>query len=155
MIAATSFMWCLLTAALVLLAQGLPVTRLAGGVSDASGPAGPQPGQGLPATQIDPGSSAATLDSTRRVWLRFLEARPIEEVLRLLIEGTAFSMAVDSDVTGTFRGDIKNLTLRDALTTVLAPLGLDFDVRGTVIRVMRNRIETRQFDVNLLAVQRG
>ena len=80
---------------------------------------------------------------------------PIGEVLRLLVEGTPFSLAIDPDATGTFRGELKRLTLREALTTLLTPLGLDFDVQGTIIRVMRHRIETRQFDLNLLNVQRG
>lgn len=146
-----------IVAAAVMAAQGLPVTRLAGegpAVPAEQRPAAPQTRQGLPATQIDLGA-VATLDSPRRLSLRFLDARPVEEVLRLLIEGTAFSLAIDSDAGGTFRGEVKNLSLRDALVTVLAPLGLDFDVRGTVLRVTRNRTETRQFDVNLLAVQRG
>lgn len=160
-------MWRFLAVAFVLLAQGLPVTRLAGGVPAA--PAGqsaapaagtPPPAQtpppaGLPVTQIDPGAAAATLDSPRRLTLTFSEPRPIQEVLRLVIAGTPFSLAVDSDVTGSFRGDLKQLTLRDALTTLLGPLGLEFELRGTVIRVTHNRTETRQFDVNLLAVQRG
>src|SRR5204863_10001460 len=59
------------------------------------------------------------------------------------------------DATGTFRGELKQLTLREALTALLSPLGLDFTVHGTVIRVTRDRTETRTFDVDLLAVQRG
>ena len=38
---------------------------------------------------------------------------------------------------------------------MLAPLGLDFEVQGTVIRVRRRQLETRLFDLNLLNVQRG
>src|SRR5262249_16738630 len=74
---------------------------------------------------------------------------------RLLVAGTPFSIAVDRDVDGAFRGELKQLTLRDALAALLDPLGLDFEVRGTVLRVLRDRTEMRQFDVNLLAVQRG
>jgi MSHA biogenesis protein MshL len=154
----------ILVAAAAVLLQAMPVTRLAGPASAqppaaAQAPASVQrplpPAGGMPVTQIDPGAAAATLDSPRRLSLAFAEPRPIQEVLRLLIAGTPFSLAIDPDVTGSFRGELKQLTLRDALTALLAPLGYDFDVRGTVLRITRNRVETRAFDVNLLAVQRG
>ena len=141
----------LLAAAIVLSsrawAQDMPVTRLAGGgaapvVSQAqAAPARPAGSQlpPLPVTQIDQRDAAASLDAQRGLSLSFLEPMPIGEVLRLLVEGTPFSLAVDPDATGTFRGELKRLTLREALTTLLTPLGLDFDVQGTIIRVMRHR----------------
>jgi len=109
----------------------------------------------LPVTQIDPGAAAATLDSPRRLTLQFAEPRPIDEVLRLLVEGTPFSLAIDPDVSGSFRGELKMLTLREALTTLLTPLGLEFTVEGTVIHVTHRRTGTRQFDLNVLNVRRG
>jgi MSHA biogenesis protein MshL len=147
----------LFVVAALLMAQGMPVTRLAGGVPGEGGtqPPAPRPtASAMPVTQVDPGS-AATLDSTRRLSLTFAEPRPIQEVLQLVVAGTPFSLVVDPDVTGTFRGELKQLTLRDALTALLAPLGDEFEVRGTVLRITRNRTETRTFDVNLVAVQRG
>jgi hypothetical protein len=151
----------LLAAAILLLpswGQDLPVIRVAG---EAAGQPPPRPEQArpatglppLPATQIDP--RHATLDSSRRLSLSFLEPRPIDEVLRLLTAGTPFSVAIDAGASGAFRGELKQLTLREALTTLLAPLGLDYDVRGTVIRVRRRQLDTRLFDLNMLNVHRG
>jgi MSHA biogenesis protein MshL len=147
---------------MLLVGQAMPVTRLAGGAPDDQRPVPPAPppaqrpsAPGLPATQLDPGAAVTTLDSPRRLTLSFAEARPVAEVARLLVAGTPFSLAVDPEVTGEFRGELKQLTLREALTTLLAPFGYAFDARGTVIRVMRDRAETRSFDLNLLAVQRG
>src|SRR5438128_1812637 len=129
----------LLAAAVVLAWQEMPVTRLTG---SGTGQAVPQPPPArppspgrqqlppLPVTQIDPGAAAATLDSPRRLTLQFAEPRPIDEVLRLLVEGTPFSLAIDPDVSGSFRGELKMLTLREALTTLLTPLGLEFTVEG-------------------------
>lgn len=155
----------LIVAAIALFAQGLPVTRLAGGGSapaaeqagqPPAAPAAPRPApQGLPVTLLDPGAAAATLDSPRRLTLTFAEPRAIQEVLRLLVAGTPFSLAIDADVSGTFRGELKQLTLREALATLLTPLGLGFEVHDTVIRVTHDRTETRQFDVNLLAARRA
>jgi type II secretory pathway component GspD/PulD (secretin) len=143
---------------LVLILQAMPVTRLAGGPPEQGGPG--QPAQrpmpaGLPAAQLEPGTLAAALDSPRRLSLTFAEPRPIGEVLRLVIAGTPFSLALDSDVAGDFRGELKHLTLREALTALLPPLGCEFELRGTVLRVIRHRTETREFDVSLLATQRG
>ena len=106
----------------------------------------------LPVTEID--QRETTLDSPRRLTLSFAEPQPIEAVLDLLVMGTPFSLAVDADVKGSFRGELKQLTLREALTALLAPLGLDFQVQGTVIRVMKHQPQTRMFDLNLVAVQR-
>ncbi len=157
----------LLAAAIILSvrvwAQDMPVTRLASGApgravsQTAAAPQRPATAQlpPLPVSQIDQRDAAASLDAQRGLSLSFLEPMPIGEVLRLLVEGTPFSLAVDPDATGTFRGELKRLTLREALTTLLTPLGLDFEVQGTIIRVMRHRAETRQFDLNLLNMQRA
>jgi hypothetical protein len=157
----------LLAAAIVLSvrmwAQGLPVTRLAGGepgpaVSQAqAAPARPEGTQlpPLPATQIDPRDAAAALDRQSGLTLSFEEPMPIGEVLRLLVEGTQYSLSIDQDATGTFRGQLKRLSLREALGTMLTPLGLDYEIQGTIIRVMKHRADTRQFDLNLLNVKRG
>ncbi|HET7697142.1 MAG TPA: hypothetical protein VFK57_15630 [Vicinamibacterales bacterium] len=147
-----------LLAAVLLLpwGQDVPVVRLSNG-APAQAPGSPggarPPLPGVPATQTD--AREATLNSPRRLTLSFLEPRPIDEVLTLLTAGTPFSVAIDADAGGSFRGELKQLTLRDALTTILAPLGLEFDVRGTVIRVRRRQLDTRIFDLNLLAVRRG
>src|SRR4029453_12046515 len=126
----------LAVAALIFLGQGIPVIRLAGGAGDQAGT--PQPAQtpppappSLPAMQLDPGT-AATLDSTRRLTLSFSEPRPVQEVMRLLVAGTPFSLAVDADIDGTFQGELKQLTLRESLRTVLDPLGLALTLQARV-----------------------
>ena len=152
-----------LAAALVTCAQDLPVTRLAGGAqAPVATPVSQSPARAnadqlppMPATQIDPRDAGASLDRQNGLSLSFAEPMPIGDVLRLLVEGTPFSLAVDPDATGTFRGELKRLSIRESLTTLLTPLRLDFDIQGTIIRVMKHRAETRQFDLNVLNVQRG
>lgn len=107
----------------------------------------------LPATQLDQGQ--VSLDSPRRLTLTFAEPRPIHEVLDLLVRGTPFSLAIEPNADGMFSGDLKHLTLREALTTLLSPLGLDFSVQGTVISIFRRHPETRIFDLDVLNVKRG
>lgn len=142
--------------------QEMPVIRLAGpqGSDRGQTPAPPIPAQAsaqlppLPATQVDATAAAAALDAPRRITLTFLDPRPIDEALRLVVAGTPFSLAIDTDVTGAFRGALRDLTLREALATLLTPLGLDFTLEGTVLHVTRHRADTRQFDLNVLDVRR-
>ena len=133
----------------------LAVVAALGGGPQAMLPARPADGQPLrpmPVTELD--QRDTTLDSPRRLTLTFAEPQAIEEVLQLLVMGTPYSLAIDNDVKGSFRGELKQLSLREALTALLAPLGLDFQVQGTVIRVTKHQAQTRLFDLNLLAVQR-
>lgn len=146
--------------------QGIPVTKIAGArgplpsALPAEGPSAlspgplPQPRQVplLTVTEID--QRETTLDSPRRLTVTFAEATPIDQVLQLLVTGTPFSLAVDPAVNGLFRGELKQLTLRDSLTALLAPLGLDFHVEGTLLRVTKHQPQTRLFDLNLLTLQR-
>jgi type II secretory pathway component GspD/PulD (secretin) len=161
------FMLRLTIAAMLILAQSreMPVVRLAGpegpqvpaqqpSAPPRSVPQGGPPLSPVPATQIDTTAAAAALDAPRNLTLTFVEPRPIDEVLRLIVSGTPFSLAIDSDVSGAFRGELRDLTLREALTTLLTPLGLEFRVEGTVLRITRRRTETRQFDLNVLDVRR-
>jgi type II secretory pathway component GspD/PulD (secretin) len=156
-------MLCLGLAAVLLLGQEMPVVRLAGAPagSDArqtpvqsSASQSPQTSQPLPPRPVTEIETAAALDAPRHLTLTFLEPRPIDEVLHLLVTGTPFSLAIDSDVTGSFRGELRDLTLREALTTMLTPLALDFALDGTTIHVTRRRADTRQFDLNVLDVRR-
>lgn len=139
----------------------LPVTRLSG---DAPAVASPQtrPARppssaqlpGLPVTRVDDPRRTADLDAVQRLTLAFAEPAKIRDVLLLLVRGTPFSLALDPSVAGTFIGDLKDVTLRQAIDAVLAPSGFAYQVDGTVIRVFPKRTETRLFDLNVLNVQR-
>jgi type II secretory pathway component GspD/PulD (secretin) len=138
--------------------QDLPVSRPSGGargqapsVSAQTPRTGPLP----PLTAVRLDAREITLDSPLRLSLSFASPQPIDEVLGLLTVHTSFSVAIDPDAKGSFRGDLKQLTLRQALTALLVPLGLEYDVQGTVIRVRRQQTQTRFFELDLLNVQRG
>jgi MSHA biogenesis protein MshL len=155
-------------AAILLLGQEMPVVRLVGSHPGAGSqttvqPSASSPSRGapgsqqlppLPVTEID-ATAAAALDSRRHLTLTFAEPRPVDDVLRLLVAGTPFSLAMDPDVTGAFRGELRDLTLRDALRTLLSPLGLDFTLESTVIHITHRRPDMREFDLNVLDVRRS
>jgi MSHA biogenesis protein MshL len=80
---------------------------------------------------------------------------PLRELLRLLVAGTGLSIVFDDGVEGEFEGDLRDLTLRQAIEAVLLPRGMDYDVHGTLVRVFPRRPRTRLFDVDYLNVRRS
>lgn len=134
--------WCLSGA--VLLAQ-TPVR-----------PAPQRPGQmpTLPLTQLDDRALAADLDN-RAFTLTFAQPVPIKDLLLLLVRGTSLSVIPDPAIGGSFIGELKNVTVRQALSLILPPLGLDYGLDGGFIRVFKRQPETRLFDINYVATQRN
>lgn len=134
----------------------LIVTRLQGGVRPPQiPPTGPGELTPLPMTKLDDRVAAADLDGPRRVSLTLARPLPLRDMLLLLVNGTPLSIVTDETVEGTFVGDLKDLTMRQALEAVLFPRGLDYDVQGTLIRVFPRKAATRLFDVNYLNLRRS
>jgi type II secretory pathway component GspD/PulD (secretin) len=117
-------------------------------------PPRPSPMPTLPLTQLDERSPAADLDN-RTFTLTFAQPVGLRELLLLIVRGTSMSVVADPGVTGSFIGELKNVTLRQALSLILQPLGFDFRVDGTLIRVVRREADTRIFDVNYIASVRA
>jgi MSHA biogenesis protein MshL len=107
----------------------------------------------LPLTELDRGPLAADLDG-RRFSLTFGEPVPIGDLLLLLVRGTSLSIVPAPGITGSFIGELKEVTVRQALTLILPPLGLDYDVQGSFIKVFPRAPETRLFDLNFIAAER-
>ena len=108
----------------------------------------------LPVTELDDRLRTADLDGPRRISLTISRPMPLPDLLLLLVNGTPLSLVNDEAVDGSFVGDLKDLTMRQALEAVLFPRGLDYDVQGTLVRVFPHRASTRLFDVNYLNVRR-
>ena len=109
----------------------------------------------LPVTRLDAGADTGDLDSPRHLSIAFSQPIAIRDALLLLVRGTPFSIAFDPETRGTFLGDLKDVTLRQALESVLLPRGLAYSVEGTLIRVFPRRTESRFFDVNFVNVRRA
>ena len=113
-----------------------------------------QPLRPLAVTQLDERQQGSDLDSTRPVTITLSEPTPITDLLLMLVRGTRLSVVPDPDVQGTFRGDLKDVTLRQALEMILQPQGYDFSVQGNLIRVFKRRLENRRFDLNYVITRR-
>jgi type II secretory pathway component GspD/PulD (secretin) len=127
----------------------MPVVRLEG--TETQTPQTPL----LPATRLAEGARSADLDSGRAVSLTFADPLEVRDVLLLLFRGTPFSIVFEPAAKGTFIGELSDLTLRQALEAVLFPAGLDYDVKGPIIRVFPRRPQTRLFEVSHVDVKRA
>src|SRR5438132_1876278 len=107
----------------------------------------------LPLTQLDDRTLAADLDN-RIFTLTFSQPVPVKDLLLLIVRGTSLSIVPDPAIAGSFIGELKNVTVRQALNLVLPPFGLDYTVEGSFIRVFRRQPDTRLFDVNYIATER-
>jgi type II secretory pathway component GspD/PulD (secretin) len=124
---------------------------LAAGTAAAQPP--PRPMPVLPLTQLDEHTQAADLDN-RTFTLTFAQPVAVRELLLLLVRGTNLSIVPDPSISGTFIGELKNVTVRQALSLILPPLGLQYSVEGSFIRVFARAPETRIFDINYAATER-
>jgi type II secretory pathway component GspD/PulD (secretin) len=124
---------------------------LAAGTADAQPQ--PRPMPVLPLTQLDEHTLAAELDN-RTFTLTFAQPVAVRELLLLLVRGTNLSIVPDPSISGTFIGELKNVTVRQALSLILPPLGLQYSVDGSFIRVFARAPETRIFDINYVATER-
>ena len=107
----------------------------------------------LPLTQLDERARFAELDN-RTFSLTFAQPVALHDVLLLLVRGTSLSIVPDPSANGMFIGDLKNVTLRQALGLILQPFGFDFSAEGGVIRVFKRELDTRLYDVSFLALDR-
>jgi MSHA biogenesis protein MshL len=87
--------------------------------------------------------------------LSFSEPVAVRELMLLLVAETNVSVVADPDVDGSFTGELKNVTMIQALELILRPLGLDFTLRDNVLRVFKKQLQTRIFDINYVATRRG
>jgi type II secretory pathway component GspD/PulD (secretin) len=108
----------------------------------------------LPLTQLDDRALAADLDN-RAFTLTFAQSVAIKDLLLLLVRGTSLSVIPDPAISGSFIGELKNVTVRQALDLILPPLGLDFTVDGGFIRVFKREPATRLFALDYLATERA
>ncbi len=81
-------------------------------------------------TQLDERPHGSDLDSTRPLTITLAQAIPITDLLLMLVRDTRLSVVPEPDVQGMFRGELKDVTLRQALEMILQPHGLDYALQG-------------------------
>jgi MSHA biogenesis protein MshL len=107
----------------------------------------------LVVTQLDEAAPVPVLDE-QLLSLLLSEPLPVTDLLRLLLRETEVSLVPDPGIDETFTGELKDVTLRQALDLVLRPLDLAYRLEDSVLRVVRRPLQTRVFEVNFLATRR-
>jgi type II secretory pathway component GspD/PulD (secretin) len=107
----------------------------------------------LPAIQLEVSRRRPDLDGAR-FSLAFSAPTPIRDVLLLLVRDTKLSVVPAPSLDQRFVGDLKNVTLREALDLILDPLDLDYAVEGQVLRVYPRELETRFYNIDHVITQR-
>ena len=108
----------------------------------------------VPVTRMEERPGIADLDAPHAVSLTIAQPIAIKDALLLLLRGTAFSVVLGDDVEGSFAGELKDLTLRQAIEAVLRPQGLDYTLDGQLLSIHRRKPAMHLFDVSYLNVQR-
>jgi MSHA biogenesis protein MshL len=105
-------------------------------------------------TQLDDRQTNPALDEP--ITLEFGDMPvPVTEILRILGSQTSLNIIADPAITHTFLGDLKNVTVRQALDIITDQAGLDYTVQGNLVRVIPRELETRVFPIDYVITQRG
>jgi hypothetical protein len=107
----------------------------------------------LVVTQLDETAPVPVLDE-QLLSLLLAEQRPVTDLLRLLLRETDVSLVPDPGIDETFTGELKDVTLRQALDLVLRPLDLAYRLEDGVLRVVRRPHQTRVFELNFVTTRR-
>ena len=153
LVSAIAFVVCAIASASAAQSIDTPAPQAASQPQRPPQPPPPTGLQPLPLTQLDERTQSDLLDR-RTFTMTLSEPVPIKELLLMLVRGTPFSVVPDPAVQGEFIGELKNVTLRQALEYTLQPLGLDYSIQDTFIRVFKRRLETRFFDINYVTTRR-
>jgi MSHA biogenesis protein MshL len=79
----------------------------------------------------------------------------LREVLLLLAKGSSYSLIMEPGIDVVLPAlDLKNVTMEEALQSLLPSLGLEYRLEGNLLRVNRPKMQTRIFYLNYIAAAR-
>lgn len=80
----------------------------------------------------------------------------LRELLLLLTKNTSYSLVVEPGIDAVIPAlDLKNVTLEEALQSVLPDLGLEYQIDKNFLRITRPGMQTRLFYLNYIAASRS
>jgi len=78
----------------------------------------------------------------------------VQDVLLAFSKESELNIVIDPDLNGKVTVDLKRVTLKEALDTILSPLGWTYRMEGKFIKISRPKMETRFFTLNYIATRR-
>ena len=83
-----------------------------------------------------------------------LKDADVKDVLMGLSRMSRYNIVFEQDIVGKVSVDLKEVTLEEALTVLLPPMGLEFKRDGRMIQVFEPKLETRIFTLNYISTTR-
>jgi MSHA type pilus biogenesis protein MshL len=79
----------------------------------------------------------------------------IQDVLLAFSRESELNIVIDPELNGKVTFDLKRVTLKEALDTILSPLGWTYRIDGKFVKVLKPQMETRLFVLNYIATKRS
>jgi len=79
----------------------------------------------------------------------------IQDVLLAFSKESELNIIIDPELSGKVTFDLKRVTLKEALDSILIPMGWTYHIDGKFIKISRPQKETRLFALNYIATRRG
>ena len=113
----------------------------------------PAPLSPVPVTQIDGAQQHPELE--RRFSLELNGPQSVRDLIDLLIsEETRLSVVIDPSIDAQFQGQLRDLTIREALDLIAEQARIDYSIRGSVLRVFPRELETRLIPIDYVITDR-
>jgi MSHA type pilus biogenesis protein MshL len=78
----------------------------------------------------------------------------VQDVLLAFSRKSELNIVIDPQLRGTATIDLKRVSLRDALETILSPLGWSYRINGKFVEILRPKMESRLFTLNYIVTKR-
>jgi MSHA type pilus biogenesis protein MshL len=78
----------------------------------------------------------------------------IQDVLLAVSKESELNIIIDPELSGKVTFDLKRVTLKEALDSILGPMGWTYYIEGKFIKILKPQMETRLFTLNYIATKR-
>jgi MSHA biogenesis protein MshL len=79
----------------------------------------------------------------------------VQDILLVFSKESDLNLVIDPGLIGKVTIDLKRVTLKEALDTILFPLGWTYRIEDRFVKIFRPQVETRLFTVNYIATKRS
>lgn len=90
-----------------------------------------------------------------KLYSLFVRDADVQEVLLAFSKESDLNIVIDPELSGRVTIDLKRVTLKEVLNSILTPLGWTYRTDGKFIKIFRPQVETRFFTLNYIATKRG
>ncbi|MBA3656306.1 MAG: hypothetical protein H0W69_03025, partial [Gemmatimonadaceae bacterium] len=111
-------------------------------------------GDSLPGLSVLAGTQISDGVASRRIDKLDAVNQDIQLVLRGLAANYGMNLVIEPEVTGVVTTTLQNVTLREALASIVTPQGYTFEITNGVLRVGGARSQTRIFTLDYVALNR-